>query len=242
MIEVIEIVNRCDQEQGILRPFICECEDGEQYFLKGSNSTAQGLIREWIAANLASEFGLPTPTVEIGYIDMGLRQVVTPEWQGDLQFEHGFMSHSVAPCETVLFSDLSRIPLQLKRDILMFDYWIQNSDRHLTEMGGNINLLMTPVTKSLMVIDFNLSFEEPFSAQDMDGHVFRGTLHEQPLDLASRAEYGLRFDKAKERLAEFIREIPQEWVDSSASSKTILKHIEETLARHTQDEFWGALT
>jgi hypothetical protein len=33
------------------------------------------------------------------------------------------------------------VPVALALDVLVFDWWLRNEDRHLTESGGNPNLL-----------------------------------------------------------------------------------------------------
>ena len=56
-LEVVEIIAR--SEQGFTKPYICRCDDGEVYFVKGRSATRRGLINEWLCANLAEAFGLP---------------------------------------------------------------------------------------------------------------------------------------------------------------------------------------
>ena len=56
-LEVVEIIGR--SEQGFTKPYICRCDDGEVYFVKGRSATRRGLINEWLCANLADAFGLP---------------------------------------------------------------------------------------------------------------------------------------------------------------------------------------
>lgn len=239
---ITEISGRCNITQGVLQPFICQLDDGSYYFAKGSNSTVRGLIGEWIAANLAQLFDLPTPTCAIAYLDPALKAVVNPDWYGDLELEYLFASKSVAPCETLTRSDLTYIPDTLQRDIYVFDYWIKNNDRHLGEVAGNVNLLFQPGGRSLQVIDFNLAFEGNFDAADMKTHVFRPALERHPLDLDDRSRYSDRFDRCLASLDKFIGAIPDEWIDYSPSSRTFLEEIRKTLTRYNKDCFWGALS
>lgn len=239
---VIEITGRCDIEQGVLQPFICRLEDDQIYFAKGSNSGVPGLIKEWIAANLAEEFGLRTPQRCIAYLDPTLKPLVHSDWQKDLEYENLFASKSVAPCETVTISDIKHIPIEHQRDVFMFDYWIDNNDRNLGETAGNVNLLFQPGEQVMYVIDFNLAFGDHCVPAEMTTHVFRKAITEHPVDLADRSMYSARFDHCLQKLDEFIREIPSEWIECSPTANSVISSIKERLTRHNDDRFWGALT
>ena len=41
-LEVVEIIGR--SKQGFTKPYICRCDDGEIYFVKGRSATRRGLI------------------------------------------------------------------------------------------------------------------------------------------------------------------------------------------------------
>ncbi|EOV9569477.1 HipA family kinase [Cronobacter turicensis] len=57
-LHVIEIIRRipdCSTE-----PFLCRCDDGELYVVKGMPSVPRvQLIAEWISAHIAKSLGLP---------------------------------------------------------------------------------------------------------------------------------------------------------------------------------------
>ena len=44
-IQIVEIIGR--SIQGITNPFICKCEDGQIYFVKGNGAGKQSLIAEY---------------------------------------------------------------------------------------------------------------------------------------------------------------------------------------------------
>lgn len=215
------------------------CDDGSTYFVKGSNSGVRGLIHEFVASQLAFHFGLPTPNAKIAFLVRDLVRVTVTDWQQDLDFENVFASKSVALCETVTLEDARKVKHELQRDILVFDYWIQNSDRNLGPMGGNVNLLVGSNNRNLHVIDFNLAFEKGVDLEQMNCHVFIKCLDYLPVDLIAQAEYGTRFDRAIAELPRILDKIPDGWVDASPSSKAI---IETILERHKENDFWGALT
>jgi hypothetical protein len=45
--------------QGKTEPLICRGDDGETYYVKGAGAGRRSLICEWVAAHLATAFGLP---------------------------------------------------------------------------------------------------------------------------------------------------------------------------------------
>jgi hypothetical protein len=59
MLELIEIQKVAIQ--GMTKPLLCKGSDGKTYYAKGKQATASGLIKEWMAGNLAKAFGLPIP-------------------------------------------------------------------------------------------------------------------------------------------------------------------------------------
>jgi len=239
---IVEIVRRCSLEQGFLEPFLCLAEDGSYYFAKGSNSTAKGLVTEWCSAKLARSFGLPTPEPQILYLDPALKEITDPAWQSDLEFEYLFGSRSVQPCETLTLSDLNLIPGLLQRDIFVFDYWINNSDRNIGEIAGNVNLLLESTSQQLQVIDFNLAFSDDFSIEEMESHVFRHAITKNPIDLACKAHYLSKMDLLRQEIDTIASLIPLEWFESSDLASTTLEHIRKTLDLAETDEFWGEIT
>lgn len=240
--QIVEIIDRCEEGQGILRPFICRADDQNLYYAKGSNSTVLGLIREWIASNLAISFGLPTPKSHLLYIDPELKSVIDNScWLSDLHFEYLFGSKSVAPCETLTISDVRSIPLQLQRDVFIFDYWIRNADRHLGPKAGNVNLLLQAQTKTLQVIDFNLAFDDQFAFDEMSTHVFKDAMTSGAIDPACKAEYLNRMKSVMEDLPTWINQIPDEWLEYSEAVAPLLNSIQETLTQGSSDDFWGKL-
>ena len=238
---ITEIIGRCEQDQGVLRPFICRLEDGSIYFAKGSNSGWSGLIKEWVASNLANEFGLPTPDRCIAYLDAAIKPLLPDDWRTHLDFEHLFASRSVAPCDTLTLSDVKHIPPDLQRHVFMFDYWIDNNDRNLGECGGNVNLLFQPGKQAMYVIDFNLAFEEHCTPSLMETHVFRSSIVNLPVDIADRSWYLDKFDQCLSKLDLFISTIPDEWIECSSSSEALIEDIKKRLLRYNDDDFWGAL-
>ena len=49
-----------------------------------------------------------------------------------------------------------------RKDVVLFDWWVHNADRTLTEKGGNPNLLWDLQHSKLAVIDHNQAFDTDF--------------------------------------------------------------------------------
>lgn len=65
---------------------------------------------------------------------------------------------------------------KLKTDILLFDVWVMNGDRTLSEQGGNVNLLYdTTLDKPIVVFDHNLALDKDENDINIRlHHVFSG--------------------------------------------------------------------
>lgn len=223
-------------------PFICLGDDAEQYYAKGSNANGDGLIKEWICANLGIAFGLPVPTPEILFLPPELRDITKNEWKTDLQFDYLFALKSAEPCHVITVSDLRKIPPELKRDLLVFDAWIRNEDRNLTDTGGNPNLLIIDPSNELAVIDHNNAFDHDFNEKDVRSyHVFRDTLETHPIQIPERCDYAERFEKTLTEFESIISHIPSEWIESNSDNYAKLASFKEVLKGYEKDDFWGWL-
>jgi hypothetical protein len=240
--EITSIEGRLDEEKGMVMPFICTA-GGRSFYVKGSNTLAVGLINELVCAHLARAFGLPVPDFAVLRIDDLLKEVVSPDWAFDLQYEYLFGSASVVPCEKITLSDVQGVAPELQRDLIVFDAWVRNEDRSLTELDGNPNLLVTLPGKDLMVIDHNLAFDDAFDEDAFRRmHVFAGVLAELPVQLPEQADYAARFDAALIILDEVFDLIPDEWLESLPDPDGYLKKISQRLGNYKQDYFWGLLS
>ncbi len=223
-------------------PFICRANSCF-YYAKGSNTQPKGLINEWVCASLAKRFGLPVPHFCLLRLDSCLKELVNSEWVQDLEFEYLFGSKSVAPCEKITVSDIDNYTPELKRDILVFDAWILNNDRMLTDSGGNPNLLITLPNLDLKVIDHNLAFDTEFNQKDLRNlHVFSKVLETYPIQLPEQADYCERFESVMDGFDEIIDQIPNEWIESLSCSGEYLSEIKSILNNYKNESYWGWLT
>ena len=134
-----QIRNRA--EQGVTRPFLCRADDEHWYYVKGHGAGLRSLLCEWIAGRLAQAFGLPIAHFERVEVPQALIQTaLRPDlWELGSGSAFGSRRHDFAQELTVSHLDL--IDHAVQQDILVFDWWVHNQDRTLTEKGGNPNLL-----------------------------------------------------------------------------------------------------
>ena len=121
---------------------------------------------------------------------------------------------------------------------MVFDWWVRNADRNLTELGGNPNLLWDQAADRIVMIDHNLAFDAGFDpAEFRDLHVFHDLLPSVFEDLAERPTYAKRLKKAVTKFRAICENLPQEWLDE-APGWLDLAVIEQQLRRCESPDFW----
>ena len=205
---IVEILERSDQ--GVTRPFLCRCDDGNLYYVKGRGAGRSSLLCEWLAGHLALAFGLPIPPFVLVEAPRSLVELF-PEG-GDLGAGPAFGSRVVAHTQELSMSHLGDVPAQLQRDVLVFDWWVRNSDRTLTSLSGNPNLLWDADANKLVVIDHNVAFDREFSVRSFsETHVFREQVQYVFQDLVERVLFAERLHAALAAWPAACQNIPDEW-------------------------------
>lgn len=238
---VVEVLDR--SVQGITKPYVCRCDDGEVYFVKGRSATRPGLIAEWLCARLAEQFGLPIAPYAIATVPSELVEADLTGWLRDLGAGEVFASCRVNAVE---LSDVHRdlVPQALRRDVVAFDWWVHNGDRNMTAMGGNPNLLWNPADGgSLVVIDHNLAFDPTFSDEDfLKLHVFADDIPAMFSDFLFREANTARFAAALGIWEEACNNVPASWwfVDPERTIPVefSLAEVKGLLDRALNDTFW----
>lgn len=238
---VVEVLER--SKQGRTEPYICRCDDGEVYFVKGRSATRPGLINEWLCARLGVAFGLPIAPFTIATVPDELIEADLSGWLDGLGSGEVFVSQRVTAIDlTDTHRDL--VPLALRQDIIAFDWWVRNGDRNLTAWGGNPNLLWNPAGDgSLIVIDHNLAFDPDFSPVDfLDLHVFSDDIPTMFSDFVLRTTYAARFAAALNAWDESCATLPESWLFIDPE-KTIpvnfpFQDVKRLLDNALTDEFW----
>jgi hypothetical protein len=239
-VEIVEVLRRADQ--GMTRPFICRGDDGQTYFVKGRDAGRRSQICEWVAGRLAILLGLPVAPFEI---------VEVPEELLELDFDLDLSGLGVGPafgsCERqvteLTVSVINQIPKKLQQDVLIFDWWVKNNDRCLTEQGGNPNLFCEPGSAELVVIDHNQAFDFDVKKYDFfENHVFREQVVELSSDFFCRNEYNERLSAALTAWSKIVDNIPESWwfVDNemTVSVDFDVEAVYRLLKDSEQQDFW----
>lgn len=238
-IQIVEILGR--SIQGVTRPFQCRCENGDLYYVKGHGAGRYSLIAEYVCGHLARSFGLPVAAFEIVEIPQKLITWSRATDLHDLGAGLAFGSKVLPHVQEFSISNLQIIPLQLRKDVVIFDWWVHNSDRTLSERGGNPNLLWDQEVCKLAVIDHNQAFDESFSPQSFAAlHVFHKDIPAIFDDMVERVIYR---DRLAAAFAEFdlaCDNVPLEWwwVDVGVPASFSREVVREILRRFDNDNFW----
>ena len=240
-LEAAEILRR--SEQGVCRPFFIRDSQGDVYVVKGVDGPGRAaLVSELLCAELGVRLGLPIPAYGIMTIPHGLISFTTIDGAHELEGGPAFASKLVDNATTLLYPQAAQIPPELKQRVLVFDKWVKNGDRCLTERGGNVNLLWEPASR-LVVIDHNAAFDmQSDDAACLDRHVFS----EQKTkfdDLMVRAEHHSALDSALGDWDTITDLLPEEWLyrdlrdDDSLTHPTLDERL-QLLSRIHDDDFW----
>ncbi|RUR51502.1 HipA family kinase [Vreelandella populi] len=240
-LEAAEILRR--SEQGVCRPFFIRDTHGDIYVVKGVDGTGKAsLISELLCAELGSRLGLPIPLYGIMTIPKGLTSFTAIDGAQELEGGPAFASKLVTNATSLIYPQITQIPPELKQRVLVFDKWVKNGDRRLTEKGGNVNLLWEPSSR-LAVIDHNVAFDIPCDDDEcMKDHVFS---EEKPkfADLVVKSEHHRLLDNVLGDWDTIIDLLPDEWVyrdlwDEESLVPPTLDERYELLCRFHHDDFW----
>lgn len=237
---ITEISDR--SSDGRTRPFKCRCADDDLYYVKGHAALHRGLICEWMAGHLAAALGLNLPRCAIAYAPPELVKW-HPEGR-DLGAGWVFASRAVERLNWISFGSVATLPKALRRDILVFDWWVRNADRTLSEKDGNPNLLFDTDSGELVVIDHNLAFDPEFDEKlFFETHIFGGEWAGLCEDLVEMANYQSRLKETLDRVwVDAWKQVPAEWLFYD-EEQTIPTDFDDAawlkmLERCTLETFW----
>ena len=238
-IQIVEILDR--SIQGVTKPFYCRCEDGQAYFVKGWGAGRQSLIAEYVGGRLARAFGLPIADFDIVEIPSALIK-----WSGradanELGAGLAFGSKALPHVQEFSYSHISKVDEQVRKDVALFDWWLHNADRTLSEQDGNPNLLWDQEHSRLAVIDHNQAFDAQFDSQVFaQTHVFHGDLLNVLGDWVERETYRNRLAAAFAEFDPACDNVPPEWwwVDDGVPTSFNRDAARVLLSRFVNDNFW----
>jgi len=238
-IQIVEILNR--STQGITRPFLCKGDDDCNYFVKGRGAGRKSLIAEYICGNLAKSFDLPIADFEIVEVPEQLIGWSDEETKKDLGAGLAFASRVLPHVQEFNISLFNKVDARLRRDVLVFDLWVQNADRTLTVFGGNPNLLWDQSDKKLVVIDHNQAFDLEFDPTTFSQtHVFNLEIANILNDMIERVNYEDRLSVAFADFNAACNNIPPEWwlIDDGVPVSFDLNAAKLMLERFSDNQFW----
>lgn len=237
MLEIVEIIKPA--KQGMTMPFLCNASDGHAYYVKGYAATVPGLMREWLGTHLALAFGLPVPEFSLVFLDSDLVDIYGSA-ASELRGGYVFASKQVPSVTELKYETVNKIDAQLKLSVLLFDLWVENEDRTLSENGGNPNLLWKSDESNLYVIDHNLIFDEAFNKKDFwSTHVFKSTPINKQVDFIERQALEGRMQKALACWQSAWDKVPEEWIESNNETKGFdpEKHLQR-LKKEANGDIW----
>lgn len=190
---------------------------------------------------MARVFGLPVPDFEIVDVPEGLIRWSGRDDAGELGIGLAFGSKALPHVQEFTCSHIDRVDEQIRKDVALFDWWLHNADRTLTEKGGNPNLLWDQEHSRLAVIDHNQAFDARFDPQLFaETHVFREQLLIVRDDWVERDVY---FNRLAAAFAEFdlaCNNAPPEWwwEDDGIPASFNRDTARAVLNRFKNDNFW----
>ncbi|WP_051977438.1 HipA family kinase [Necropsobacter rosorum] len=238
--EILVVKDRFNVNSGITRPYLCEASNGKTYVVKTKSSlTPKQIIAEYVAACLAKKLGLPIPDFEIVYISEFIAKNVRPDWRGGINEGAAFGIEYIEDATLVKFGQAYELcDILLQKEIYLFDFWINNSDRTLSDKDtGNVNLLFSRSLKKLFLIDHNLAFDSDLSDTPFAYHIFSNTNRNWTFDLMDRPYLQDKFCATMQYIDDIFDSIPEEWqpADNYDGYLESIKHI---LNRILTDSFW----
>lgn len=212
-------------EQGISQPFLCQDEDGENWWCKGQLSGTQTQRNEWICAHLARRESLPVPDFEIMEVPVALSDLWRaghPECDGFFVMPSNpyvFASRCVPNCRDLSTTStfLTKGDLILQARVFAFDRCIHNMDR----TDGNSNVLEEVDQSAIHIIDHNCAFDPDFDAVVFaDSHIFRKAFQAIPPDDRSRLVEDICRDLETFDLDCVWNEMPDAWIEEVTTGLT----------------------
>lgn len=233
MKQVVEIIARCAEGTCVSRPFRVKADDGRLYWIKGCGTgwNRNELCSELLSARLASGLDLPVAGYDVLNVPQELLEFCAVPGIRDLNAGPAFGSLHVDNATSLLPVEVSAVFPELRRNILLFDWWIQNEDRTLGERGGNVNLLWSATESRLTVIDHNNAFDPTFEENTFfNDHVFRAEREQIPASfLLEQKRY---FENMASRLGDLVKDFPEEWVErDDRPGDFILESVSAILGR-----------
>ncbi len=237
-LDIVEIIRPTDSGQ--TQPFLCLLEDDQLYAVKGREALHRGLIGEVVAGCLGQALGLPIPPFVIASLPPLLfRPNGGTSAAQAIGRQPAFASAWQESAQAVTPTSLTLQPQDMLARLYVFDHWIANGDRSLSEINGNPNLFVRLDDNALVAIDHNLAFDPSYDpAKELPLHACRDAWHRVHGRNALCADISDRMDAAIALLPAIIDSLPEEWLEDQ---EALSGHIAATLQRKHRPIFWAEL-
>lgn len=235
-----EVLGRA--HQGVTEPFICRGDDGAIYFVKGIGASRRSQICEWVSAQLATAFGLPIADYALAEVPIALIEADIFPGIGQLGEGIVFASRELPHVQELSVTTRDLVPDDVASDVLLFDWWVHNEDRHLTLRGGNPNLLWDMQCGQLAVIDHNQAFDRDFNpVRFLDSHVFAACWNRVYGDHVERDRYHAKMVGVLSKLEDIRASIPESWwhFAEGVPADVTWDEIVACLERCQRSDFWN---
>lgn len=147
------------------------------------------------------------PPFALVQVDEMLLAELPKEWR-DIGVTPAFGSQHHDPTSWFEPSLTQKVPPEVRQAVLVFDWWVRNSDRS----EGNTNLLWDLATQKLVVIDHNQAFDPDFDAQEFcQHHVFADQWAVIHADLFLQADWINKLKDVLPRAQWACKNVPSEW-------------------------------
>ncbi|RUO75122.1 hypothetical protein CWI80_04035 [Pseudidiomarina sediminum] len=152
---------------------------------------------------------------------------------------HGelFATKYIEGLQEVTYQTLEASDGAIAASLFVFDWWIRNDDRNLSQKGGNPNLFYQPANKNFFVIDHNLAFDQSIDFNEFKANHLGRTSWEQKRNLFTRDEFERRAHLGLDKIDEIFAQLPDEW----AITDDFLEEVRLLLTSIEEDAFWEGI-
>lgn len=227
-------------KQGATAPYLCIADNDKKYVIKRQRAGFEGCIKEWLLGKLGQSFGLPIPECQLVQISDMLLDY-NDNYQSEIGEGIAFASEFISDLQEVNYQQLDSLSVDVLRELYIFDYWVNNADRNLTELGGNPNLFYKQSNLNVIVLDHNLAFDENFLIIDhQELHVCRRFWPAQ-FDFEIQQSYENRMTNALDIWDDLVSKIPNDWRNKLADFDGFTNQLKLILLQYKDDCFWEGL-
>lgn len=240
-LEVIEAIRFMDA--GSTKPILCRCNDNELYVIKSTATTSRKeLIHEFIASTIAKRIHLPIPNFAITYVPHDIVDYLPPHFNRGLSHGYAFASRYISDSANISFSMAHQmIDVQKQKEIYLFDRIVNNSDRTLSPLGGNVNIIYNIKKQSYYLIDHNLAFASNVVEGEFEYHVFSPKHRDWVYDMFDAISIEDIANVINDICPDILSQLPDDWTGDELNKNEIFANILSTVARGNDESFRSSI-